>query len=163
MKHVENHKDTVTWEFAVSRVVRLVDQIGYTPTIWVDAANQNFIQSLRVALNEPSEKSLIDITIENCKKYNIDLSSRMNIIAVPFGTEGVIMTMRLKALVEAKNRLAINPDRFNDLIIAIRSARGENFRYTKDSESILPDLFDACRLALSLYEYKPKYASKIAQ
>jgi hypothetical protein len=80
-----------------------------------------------------------------------DRSQDMRIVPVNFNAEHKAMSGYCKMLLEDdRHKIAINPDRFDKLIAALRTAVGNGGTLDKGSTSH-NDIFDAFRLALNFY------------
>jgi hypothetical protein len=79
----------------------------------------------------------------------------MRIVPVNFNSEHKAMLGHCKMILENYGgRIAINPDRFDKLIItALRTAVDNDGTLDKDATSY-NDIFDAFRLALKFYHYE---------
>jgi hypothetical protein len=75
------------------------------------------------------------------------------IVRVNFNTEHKAMLGHCKTILESEGRrIAINPDRFDKLITALRAAVDNDGTLDKESTSH-NDIFDAFRLASKFYRY----------
>src|ERR671926_1944686 len=85
-----------------------------------------------------------------------DATKDMKIVPVNFNKEHKAMLGHCKMILERDGgRIAINPDRFDKLITALRTA--VDIDGTLDKESIsYNDIFDAFRLALKFYSFREK-------
>jgi hypothetical protein len=78
----------------------------------------------------------------------------MRILPVNFNSEHKAMPGHCKMILEDEGgRIAINPDRFDKLITALRTAVDNDGTLDKESTSY-NDMFDAFRLALKFYHLK---------
>jgi hypothetical protein len=78
----------------------------------------------------------------------------MKIVPVNFNKEHEAMLGHCKMIMENEGgRIAINPDRFDKLITALRMAVDNDGVLDKESTSY-NDMFDAFRLALKFYHFK---------
>jgi hypothetical protein len=139
-------------------VIALMKQYHKVYTVRVDAANPEFIASLKVMLGEKR-----DFTehIATLKKQNphTPIERFMRVIPVSFNIENRRMLSLLKAFVEDdRGLLQINP-RFTELIMSLRSAVAEETSLIK-KESLYNDSLDSMRLAISYFTYQPEGASK---
>jgi hypothetical protein len=81
-------------------------------------------------------------------------SQDMKIIPVNFNSEHKAMLGHCKMILESEGgRIAINPDRFDKLITALRTAVDNDGTLDKESISY-NDIFDAFRLALKFYHFR---------
>ena len=80
----------------------------------------------------------------------------MTIVPVNFNKEHKAMLGHSKMILESEGgRIAINPDKFDKLITALRTAVDNDGTLEKESTSY-NDIFDAFRLALKFYSFKEK-------
>ena len=81
----------------------------------------------------------------------------MKIIPVNFNNEHKTILGHCKMILEDdRGKIAINPDRFDKLITALRTA--VDIDGTLDKESTpYNDIFDAFRLALKFYHFQERY------
>jgi hypothetical protein len=79
----------------------------------------------------------------------------MRIVPVNFNSEHKPMLGHCKMILETGGggRIAINPDRFDKLITALRTAVDNDGTLDKESTSY-NDIFDAFRLALRFYHFE---------
>jgi hypothetical protein len=78
----------------------------------------------------------------------------MKIIPVNFNKEHKAMLGHCKMILEKDaGRIAINPDRFDKLITALRTAVDNDGTLDKEATSY-NDIFDAFRLALKFYSFR---------
>ena len=78
----------------------------------------------------------------------------MRIVPVNFNSEHKSMLGHSKMLLERDGgKIAINPDKFDKLITALRTAVDADGTLDKESTSY-NDIFDAFRLALKFYRYE---------
>jgi len=76
----------------------------------------------------------------------------MAIVPVPFSTEHKGMLYNMKAILES-DQLSINP-MFNDLIVAMRSAKDLGEMRLDKARSANNDLLDAARLSLYFFKHE---------
>jgi hypothetical protein len=78
----------------------------------------------------------------------------MKIVPVDFNKEHKAMLAHWKMILEDdRGKIAINPERFDKLITALRTAVDNDGTLDKESTSY-NDIFDAFRLALKFYHYE---------
>jgi hypothetical protein len=78
----------------------------------------------------------------------------MKIVPVNFNKEHKAMLGHWKMILEDdRGKIAINPERFDKLITALRTAVDNDGTLDKESTSYT-DIFDAFRLALKFYHYE---------
>jgi hypothetical protein len=81
-------------------------------------------------------------------------SENMRIVPVNFNSEHKAMLGYCKMILEQDpGKIAINPDRFDKLITALRTAVDNDGTLDKES-TLYNDIFDAFRLALKFYHYE---------
>jgi hypothetical protein len=80
----------------------------------------------------------------------------MKIVPVNFNKQHKAMLGHRKMIIEHEPRkIAINPDRFDKLITALRTAVDNDSVLNKESTSY-NDIFDAFRLALKFYHFQER-------
>jgi hypothetical protein len=77
----------------------------------------------------------------------------MKIIPVNFNKQHKAMLGHCKILEDDRGKIAINPDRFDKLITALRTAADNDGALDKEATSY-NDIFDAFRLALKFYHFQ---------
>ncbi|MFL6325688.1 MAG: hypothetical protein ACJ72C_13160 [Nitrososphaeraceae archaeon] len=81
-------------------------------------------------------------------------SENMRIVPVNFNSEHKAMLGHCKMILEQDpGKIAINPDRFDKLITALRTAVDNDGTLDKES-TLYNDIFDAFRLELKFYHYE---------
>ncbi len=116
--------------------------------IYVDAANPEFITTLKELVGETTRWEYIQEKILYCKQHNLDLARYMTVIPVPFSTAGKDMIMHTKELVEHERPLiAINP-KFEKLITSLRTAISDDLGKLDKEQTSYHNVLDAFRLAL---------------
>src|SRR5215471_12555927 len=112
-------------------------------TVYVDAANPEFIRSLKIMLeDEPTTKYEDVVRAANSKGHRLE--DIMKVVPVNFRQEDKALLQHAKALIEA-GEIAIHPD-FNDLLNDLRIAQEINGGLDKRQGNRL-DLVDSFRLA----------------
>ena len=91
--------------------------------IYIDAANPEFISSLKRAVGEWDKWSYVKDKLEYCKKYNLNPADFMTVIPVPFSTEAKNLLIHSKVLLVYEKRplIGIN-SKFDKLIVSLRTA-----------------------------------------
>jgi hypothetical protein len=80
----------------------------------------------------------------------------MKIVPVNFNKEHKAMLGHCKMILERDGgRIAINPDKFDKLITALRTAVDNDG--TSDNGSTYNDIFDVFRLALKFYHFQERH------
>ena len=116
--------------------------------VYVDAANPEFISTLKREIGETTRWDFIQDKILYCKKHNLDLARYMTVVPVPFSTEGKNMIMHTKELLEFEEPLiAINP-KFDKLITALRTAISDDLGKLDKEQTSYHNVLDAFRLGL---------------
>jgi hypothetical protein len=120
--------------------------------VYIDGANPSFIRSLKLQIGEEAD---YDKVIARYKSQGLgDVTKDMRIVPVSFNSEHKSMLGHCKMIMEHDGgRIAINPDRFDKLITALRTAVDNDGTLDKESTSF-NDIFDAFRLALKFYHYE---------
>ena len=116
--------------------------------IYVDAANPEFITTLKREVGEDSNWEYIQERTLYCKKNNLDLARYMTVCPVPFSVNGKDMIMHTKELLEHERPLvAINP-KFEKLITSLRTAISSDDGKLDKEQTSYHNVLDAFRLAL---------------
>jgi hypothetical protein len=116
--------------------------------IYVDAANPEFITTLKELVGETTRWEYIQDKMLYCKKHNLDLARYMTVIPVPFSIAAKDMIMHTKELLEYERPLiAINPC-FTKLITSLRTAISDDLGKLSKEETSFDNVLDAFRLAL---------------
>jgi hypothetical protein len=125
-------------------------------TVYIDGANPSFIKSLKLQIGEDPD---YDKVIARYKSEGLDdnsWSQYMKIIPVNFNKEHKAMLGHCKMIMENDGgKIAINPNKFDKLITALRTAVDNDGTLDKEATSY-NDIFDAFRLALKFYRYEEK-------
>jgi hypothetical protein len=123
--------------------------------VYIDGANPSFIKSLKLQIGEDAE---YDKVIARYKSEGLgdNWGENMRVVPVNFNSEHKAMLGHCKMILENDGgRIAINPDRFDKLITALRTAVDNDGTLDKESTSY-NDIFDAFRLALRFYHFREK-------
>jgi hypothetical protein len=124
--------------------------------VYIDGANPSFIKSLKLQIGEEAD---YDKVIARYKSEGLgdSWSQNMWIVPVNFNTGHKAMLGHCKMIFEADGggKIAINPNRFDKLITALRTAVDNDGTLDKESTSY-NDIFDAFRLALKFYQFKER-------
>jgi hypothetical protein len=116
--------------------------------IYVDAANPEFITTLKREVGDSSDWEYIQERTLYCKKHNLDLARYMTVVPIPFNAEGKNMIMHTKELLEHERPLiAINP-KFEKLITSLRTATSDDLGKLDKEQTSYHNVLDAFRLAL---------------
>ena len=121
--------------------------------VYIDGANPSFIRSLKLQIAEDPD---YDKVIAKYRSENMsgNWSQDMRIVPVNFNAEHKAMLGHCKMLLEDdRHKIAINPDRFDKLITALRTAVDNDGTLDKEATSY-NDIFDAFRLALKFYHFR---------
>jgi terminase large subunit-like protein len=90
--------------------------------VYIDGANSSFIRSLKLQIGEDAEYDKVIATYRS-EKLGDNWSQDMKIVPVNFNTEHKAMLGHCKMILETDGgSIAINPDRFDKLITALRTA-----------------------------------------
>jgi hypothetical protein len=122
--------------------------------VYIDDANPSFIKSLKLQIGEEAD---YDQVITRYKAEGLgDATKDMTIVPVNFNKEHKAMLGHCKMILEQDpGKIAINPDRFDKLITALRTAVDNDGTLDKESTSY-NDIFDAFRLALKFYRFQER-------
>jgi hypothetical protein len=122
--------------------------------IYIDGANPSFIKSLKIQIGEEAD---YDKVIARYKSEGFgDATKDMRIVPVNFNKEHKAMLGHCKMILEQDpSKIAINPDKFDKLITALRTAVDNDGTLDKESTSY-NDIFDVFRLALKFYHFEEK-------
>jgi hypothetical protein len=120
--------------------------------VYGDGANPSFIKSLKLHIGEDPD---YDKVIARYRAEGLgDATKDMRIVPVNFNKEHKAMLGHCKMLLEKDGgHIAINPDRFDKLITALRTAVDNDGMLDKEATSY-NDVFDAFRLALKFYHFQ---------
>jgi hypothetical protein len=123
--------------------------------VYVDGANPSFIRSLKLRIGEEADYDKV-ITRYRTEKLGDNWSQDMRIVPVNFNTEHKAMLGHCKMILEQDGgRIAINSDKFDKLITALRTAVDRDGTLDKEATSY-HDVLDAFRLAMKFYSFKEK-------
>jgi hypothetical protein len=125
----------------------------YKPNkVFVDAANPEFVRSLKVQFNENTDYESV---IAQAHKEKINPDHRMFVIPVSFNKEGAELLGRLRHLISKRWFSLCYTHK--ELIKQLYSARySSNGNLDKTENNNTYDLLDACRLALMEFEVNRK-------
>lgn len=116
--------------------------------IYVDAANPEFITTLKELVGETTRWEYIQDKMLYCKKHNLDLARYMNVIPVPFAIAGKDMIMHTKELLEHERPLIVINPKFEKLITSLRTATSDDLGKLDKEQTSYHNVLDAFRLAL---------------
>jgi hypothetical protein len=123
--------------------------------VFIDGANPSFIKSLNLQVGEELDYDKL-ISRYRSEKLGDNWSQNMRIVPVNFNSEHKAMLGHCKMILENDGgRIAINPDRFDKLITALRTAVDNDGVLDKEATSY-NDIFDAFRLALKFYHFEER-------
>jgi hypothetical protein len=123
--------------------------------VYIDGANPSFIKSLKLQIGEEADYDKV-IARYRSEGLGDSWSENMRIVPVNFNSEHKAMLGHCKMILENDGgRIAINPDRFDKLITALRTAVDNDGTLDKEATSY-NDIFDAFRLALRFYHFREK-------
>ena len=121
--------------------------------VYIDAANPSFIKSLKLQIGEDPDYDKV-IAMYRSEKLGDNWSQNMRIVPVNFNSEHKAMLGHCKMIMKNEGgRIAINPDRFDKLITALRTTVDNDGTLDKEATSY-NDIFDAFRLALKFYHFE---------
>jgi hypothetical protein len=121
--------------------------------VYIDGANPSFIKSLKLQIGEVADYDKV-IARYRSDGLGDDPTKDMKIVPVNFNKEHKAMLGHCKMILEDdRGKIAINPDRFDKLITALRTAVDNDGVLDKEATSY-NDIFDAFRLALKFYHYE---------
>jgi hypothetical protein len=121
--------------------------------VYIDGANPSFIKSLKLQIGEDADYDKV-IARYRAEKLGNNWSQNMKIVPVNFNTEHKAMLGHCKMILEQEpGKIAINPDKFDKLITALRTAIDIDGTLDKESTSY-NDIFDAFRLSLKFYHFE---------
>jgi hypothetical protein len=122
--------------------------------VYIDGANPSFIRSLKLQIGEDPDYDKVIATYRS-EKMSGNWSQDMKIVPVNFNSEHKAMLGHCKMIFEADGRgkIAINPDKFDKLITALRTAVDNDGTLDKEATSY-NDIFDAFRLAMKFYHFR---------
>jgi hypothetical protein len=119
--------------------------------IFCDAANPPVIRAIKAGIGERTDFERQIARLKEVHRHVRDdpikhLPRFMDVIPVPFNSEGRSMLSRTKIMLD-RQWLAIDPNKYHKLIVALRTAVGTDGLLDKQSTSH-DDLLDAFRLSL---------------
>jgi hypothetical protein len=121
--------------------------------VYIDRANPSLIKSLKLWIREDADYYKV-IARYRAEGLVDDATKDMKIAPVNFNSEHKAMLGHCKMILEHEPRkIAINPDKFDKLITALRTAVDNDGVLDKESTSY-NDIFDAFRLALKFYHFR---------
>src|ERR687884_618106 len=125
---------------------------------YIDGANPSFIKSLKLQIGEEADYDKV-IARYRSEGLGDSWSKDMRIVPVNFNKEHKAMLGHCKMTLEHEPRkIAINPDKFDKLITALRTAVDNDGTLDKEATSY-NDIFDAFRLALKFYHFRDSSGS----
>jgi hypothetical protein len=130
--------------------------MGNVQNIGVDASSQpELIISLKKLIDENSKWQYIQDKVQDCKKKNIDIATRMIVCPIVFNTESrSFMTSHSKRLLDdSRGLIAINP-KFTKLIRALRGAQFDDTGKLDKDESPFNDTLDCFQMLCTFIQYK---------
>jgi hypothetical protein len=119
--------------------------------IYIDGANPSFIKSLKLQIGEDADYDKV-IARYRSDGLGDNWGEYMKIVPVNFNKEHKAMLGHCKMILEEDpGKIAINPDKFDKLITALRTAVDNDGVLNKEA-TLYNDIFDAFRLALKFYQ-----------
>jgi hypothetical protein len=124
--------------------------------VYIDGANPSFIRSLKLQIGEDPEYDKV-IARYKAEGFGDEAALKdMKVVPVNFNRKHKAMFGHCKMILEQEpGKIAINPDRFDKLITALRTAVDNDGVLDKEATSY-NDIFDAFRLALKFYPFEEK-------
>jgi hypothetical protein len=139
----------------LSTVYRLMSKYNIDK-VYIDGANPSFIRSLKLQIGEDADYDKV-IARYRSEGLGDNWGEYMKIVPVNFNKEHKAMLGHCKMILEQEpGKIAINPDKFDKLITALRTAVDIDGTLDKEATSY-NDIFDAFRLALKFYHFQEKY------
>jgi hypothetical protein len=137
----------------LSTVYGLISQYQ-VDKVYIDGANPSFIKSLKLQIGEEADYDKV-IARYKAEGFGAENAIKdMRIVPVNFNREHKAMLGHCKMILEQDpGKIAINPDKFDKLITALRTAVDNDGILDKESTSY-NDIFDAFRLALKFYHFE---------
>jgi hypothetical protein len=124
--------------------------------VYIDGANPSFIKSLKLQIGEEADYDKVIARYKSDGFELVDALKNMKIVPVNFGKEHKPMLGHCKLILEHEPRkIAIN-QKFDKLIIALRTAVDNDGTLDKESTSY-NDIFDAFRLGMKFYRFEERY------
>ena len=121
--------------------------------VYIDGANPSFIKSLKLQIGEEADYDKV-IARYRSEGLGDSWTKDMKIIPVNFNKEQKAMLGHCKMILKNDGGcIAVNPDRFDKLITALRTAVDNDGTLDKESTSY-NYIFDAFRLALKFYHFR---------
>jgi len=122
--------------------------------VYIDGANPSFIRSLKLQIGEDPEYDKV-IARYKAEGFGDEAALKdMKVVPVNFNRKHKAMLGHCKMILEQEpGKIAINPDRFDKLITALRTAVDNDGVLDKEATSY-NDIFDAFRLALKFYHFR---------
>jgi hypothetical protein len=122
--------------------------------VYIDGANPSFIKSLKIQIGEEADYDKVIARYRSDGFGDEAALADMKVVPVNFNKEHKAMLGHCKMILENEGgRIAINPDKFDKLITALRTAVDNDGTLDKESTSY-NDIFDAFRLALKFYHFQ---------
>ena len=124
--------------------------------MYIDGANPSFIKSLKLQIGEEADYDKV-IARYKAEGFGDDPTKDMKVVPVNFNKEHKAMIGHCKMILENEPRkIAINPDKHDKLITALRTAVDNGGALDKESTSY-NDIFDAFRLVLKFHHFEESY------
>jgi hypothetical protein len=123
-------------------------------SVYVDGANPSFIKSLKLQIGEDPDYDKV-IARYRSEGLSDSWSKDMKVVPVNFKEHKAMLGHCKMILENDGGRIAINPDKFDKLITALRTAVDDDGVLDKEATSY-NDIFDAFSLALKFYRYEER-------
>ena len=121
--------------------------------IYIDGSAPSFLRSLKLKIGEDPDYDKVIARYKSERSTEEQAFNNMKIIPVNFAKNHEHMLGHCKMIFETEGgRIAINPDRFDKLITALRTAV-ENDGSLDKTVTSYHDILDSFRLALRFYQF----------
>jgi hypothetical protein len=122
--------------------------------VYIDGANPSFIKSLKLQIGEDADYDKV-IARYRSEGFGDDAAlADMKVVPVNFNKQHKAMLGHCKMILEQEpGKIAINLDKFDKLITALRTAVYNDGTLDKEATSY-NDIYDAFRLALKFYHFE---------
>jgi hypothetical protein len=126
--------------------------LKYHPSAcYIDSANPEVIRELkRVVFKEEYRHDKVDETIKLAESYGYSPTRYMRCVPISFSKWGAQALQHAKAMVD-EGLIAIDKQRFNKLLIGLRTATADEYKLDKQATSF-DDIVDSFRLSLMFYQ-----------
>jgi hypothetical protein len=130
--------------------IALLHNRYHASACYIDAANPEVIKELkRVVFHEEYRQDKVEETIKLAESYGYSPTRYMRCIPISFNKWGNQMLQHAKALMD-EGLIAIDKQRFNKLLIGLRTATADEYKLDKQATSY-DDIVDSFRLSLMFF------------